>query len=163
MSTISQDSMKSGSIGQQIVIGAVGGSVAGVAMAGWAMATSLVYGNGFMTPVQLIAATVFGESALELTLPVLVTGLGLHMATSAALGAAVGPVLKSTNSLVVNQLIAIAWGIAAWAVFTFAVLPTSNPVMGSAVGQTPITWFVGHVIFGAVLGLTPFVARSVWR
>lgn len=139
----------------RLLNGAVVGALAGVAMAGWAMTTSLIAGNGFLKPVQLIAATFFGEEALTLTLVVFVSGLLLHMATSMVLGAMIGPVLSRSMPLWVSGLVGILWGIVAWAAFTFAIMPQGNVVMHKATDQTPVTWFLGHVIFGAVLGLMP--------
>jgi hypothetical protein len=135
--------------------GAVVGAIAGVAMAGWAMVTSLINGNGFITPVQLIAATFFGEKALTLTPLVFVSGLMLHMATSMTLGAILGPVLSRPMPLWASGVIGILWGVAAWALFTFVIMPQGNVVMHLATDKTPIRWFIGHVIFGAVLGFMP--------
>ena len=139
----------------RLINGAAVGAVAGVAMAGWAMVTSLIAGNGFLTPVQLIAATFFGEDALTLTPLVFVAGLMLHMATSMALGAMLGPVLSRPIPFGASVLIGVLWGVAAWAAFTFAIMPRGNVVMHLATDKTPVTWFLGHVIFGGVLGLMP--------
>lgn len=139
----------------KVANGAVVGAIAGVAMAGWAMVTSLIAGNGFLTPVQLIAATFFGEEALTLTPLVFVSGLLLHMATSMTLGAMLGPVLSRPMPFWASGVIGVLWGVAAWAVFTFVIMPQGNVVMHLATDKTPITWFIGHVIFGGVLGFMP--------
>lgn len=141
--------------------GAVVGAVAGVAMAGWAMVTSLIGGNGFLTPVQLIAATFFGEDALKLTPLVFVTGLLLHMATSMTLGAMIGPALGWPMSAWASGVIGVLWGVVAWAVFTFVIMPQGNVVMRLATDKIPVTWFLGHVIFGGVLGLMPITLPRV--
>lgn len=141
--------------------GAVVGAVAGVAMAGWAMVTSLIGGDGFLTPVQLIAATFFGEDALTLTPLVFVSGLLLHMATSIILGAMLGPVLSRPMPLWTSGLIGVLWGVAAWAAFTFVIMPQGNVVMYLATDKTPVTWFIGHVMFGIVLGMMPITMSRV--
>ncbi len=97
----------------RLINGSAVGAVAGVAMAGWAMITSLIAGNGFLTPVQLIAATFFGEDALTLTPLVFVSGLQLHMATSMMLGAMLGPVISRSMPLWCGGLLGILWGVAA--------------------------------------------------
>jgi hypothetical protein len=135
--------------------GAAVGAVAGVAMAGWAMITSQLAGNGFLTPVQLIAATFFGEDALTLTPLVFVSGLLLHMATSMVLGAMLGPIVNRAMPLWAGGLIGLLWGVVAWAVFTFVIMPQGNVVMHLATDKTPVVWFVGHLIYGGVLGLMP--------
>ena len=145
----------------RLINGAAVGAVAGVAMAGWAMVTSLVAGTGFLKPVQLIAATFFGEDALTLTPLVFVSGLMLHMATSMMLGAMLGPVLSRPMSLWTSGLIGILWGVVAWAAFTFVIMPQGNVVMHLATDKTPVTWFIGHVIFGGVLGLMPITLPRV--
>lgn len=137
------------------VNGAVVGAAAGVAMAGWAMATSLANGTGFVTPVQLIAATFYGEDALTLTPVVFVSGLLLHMATSTALGAMLGPFISRPMPLWASGSVGVGWGVAAWAAFTFVIMPRGNVVMHLATDKTPVVWFLGHVIFGGVLGLMP--------
>ena len=147
--------LHSDSLMLRLINGAFVGAVAGVAMAGWAMVASLIAGNGFLMPVQLIAATFFGEDALTLTPIVFVCGLMLHMATSTALGAMLGPVLGRPMPLWTSGLIGIFWGIAAWAAFTFVIMPQGNVVMRLATDKAPVTWFIGHVIFGGVLGLMP--------
>ncbi len=146
---------------QRILSGAGVGALAGMAMAGWAMVASLANGDGFLKPVQLIAATVYGTDALTLTVPVIATGLVLHMLTSMGLGAALGLFLNRSTPIWLSEALSLAWGIIAWALFTFAVLPQTNTVMHEATDKTPINWFIGHVIFGAVLGLTPIVANWV--
>ena len=144
----------------QVAVGAVVGAIAGVAMAGWAMAASLLNGDGFLMPVQLIAATAYGTNALTLTPQVLVVGLVLHMVTSVVLGAMLGPFLGSVRLLWQGQALAVAGGIGVWAVFTFAILPQSNVVMYEATQKTPVNWLIGHVIFGLVLGFAPSI--SAW-
>jgi hypothetical protein len=141
--------------------GAFVGAFAGVAMAGWAMVTSLIAGNGFLKPVQLIAATFFGEDALTLTPLVFVAGLLLHMATSMVLGAMLGPVIGQQMPVWASGAIGVLWGIAAWALFTFVIMPQGNVVMHLATDKTPTTWFIGHVIFGGVLGLMPITLPRV--
>lgn len=154
---------KSESLLQQTAAGGGVGALAGVAMAGWAMVTSLVNGDGFLKPVQLIAATFYGENALTLTLPVLVVGLVLHMATSIMLGAVLGPFMSRSKPLWQSQALAVGWGIAAWAAFTFVILPKSNTVMHESTDRTPINWFIGHILFGLVLGFTPILTAWVSR
>lgn len=103
-----QTSQQSGeSIIVLLISGSVIGAAAGGAMAGWVMITSLLNGNGFLTPVQLIAATFFGEGALTLTPLVFISGLLLHMATSMILGAMIGLVLSRTMPLWASMLVGV--------------------------------------------------------
>jgi hypothetical protein len=61
---------------------------------------------------------------------------------------------------IVRLIIGVLLGVLSWLLLTFLVLPWGNPVMGSIVARMQGAWFIGNLVFGAFLAVTPVLLRS---
>jgi hypothetical protein len=55
----------------------------------------------------------------------------------------------------------IVYGLFAWLLLTFLVLPVVDPFMARAVAGSPIAWFASHVPYGATLSLGTQIRRAL--
>ncbi len=129
---------------------ALAGLAGAVVMAMWAMMAAAVMGRSLFAPVQLIAAVWYGPAAMHLTAHVLLAGLATHMMVGIVLGMMLA--LAFAVGRIVPGPVRLAWGmgfgLAAWLVSQFAVLPALDPLMAQnmAIG----VFALGHVMFGVV-------------
>ena len=140
--------------------GALSGIVAGLAMAAAAMAYAVTLGLEPFFPAKQIAAALFGVSALIGGAPVVLAGLLVRAAYSAALGILFALAISGRTHGATAFAAGVAYGVALWAVMTLVVLPAVNPVMLGQIELIPVAWFVYHLIFGAVLAITPALERA---
>jgi hypothetical protein len=141
--------------------GAVAGIVSGVVMAATAMVVSAAMGNGFWFPVHLIGASLYGVDAILGGMAPGITGLLLHLGVSACYGAIFGLMTRIASPGYSASGGGMLYGVAVWAVMTFAILPWLNPTMFERVALTPYWWFAYHLEFGVVLGAAPAIARAM--
>ncbi len=144
-----------------IVGGGIAGIIAGIVMAMFAMGYAGMMGMGWLTPLRLIAATLYGVDALIGGSGVLLIGLIIHMMASAAFGiifAALLPARASAGAAFGGGLL---WGFFVWVIMTFAVISWLNPTMAARVSLISGAWFFEHLVFGAVLAITPGQVRSL--
>lgn len=147
---------------EAIKAGAVAGITAGIIMALFAMIRSYMMGMGFWLPVKQIAALIFGVDAILGGFGVLLTGLVIHVLTSAVLGAVFGVLIGDRARSVSNSAVGgLLFGAVVWFVMSFLVLPWANPVMDARTELMPIEWFLYHLVFGLFLFTTPFYLRSI--
>jgi hypothetical protein len=143
---------------------AVAGLIAGMMMAMFAMVVAAIAGYGFWAPPRAIASTVIGESHFGggFDLGSVVLGLAIHMMASPIFGVlyAIGvSLIGSRVPLVVQMTTGIAWGIGLWAINTYVVAPVLPGGQLFTDAMPGWSWFVGHLIFGAMLG----VLYALWR
>ncbi len=142
--------------------GGIAGILAGIVMAMAAMFYAAANGSGFWLPVRSIAATWYGANALVGGAGVLIVGMLTHLSTSAFWGmifAAIPPGRKSATAALLSGLV---WGVAIWAIMSFAVMSWLNPTMyAGTVKMEPGWWFFLHLIYGGTLVITPGLMRNV--
>lgn len=162
-------------LGHAAVVGAVGGMIASLVMAGYAMIASVTYQHhGFFTPLFHIASVFLAPTDLMMSVQNAASGdkfyfvagpalLGavIHMMTGAMYGAVFavmiaaarlrGPVVVAAGA---------AWGVAVFAASTWVGLPLAANVFSSGDQITNMATMVGyptfiaeHVLFGLALGL----------
>jgi hypothetical protein len=143
------------------IAGAEAGLISGLVMILSMMVYTAAIGEGFLFPAKEIAATFMGVEAIIGGVGTVLLGLAIHLAVSAAWGAAFSLMLapnSSTGS-------AIGWGIAyavgIWLVMTYVALPFFDPVMSDRVALYSGWWFALHLVYGAVLGITPELAERM--
>lgn len=133
-----------------LTFGAALGAVGGMAMAMWSMVVLAATGDGFLTPVNLIAHAVWRGAPLDGTFNIgaLLLGLMIHMAMSMMLGVGIAVMANQLSlSSSTRMIVAMMVPVAAWAgqlVLWQAVDPTGHEAF------TPWVLFVGHVMFGMI-------------
>ena len=135
---------------RKLIQGLLLGAVGGMAMAMWSMIALAATGDGFFTPVNLIAHSLWEAAPLDGAFDgaALALGLGIHMMISMALGVVIVALTDSPRlSTVARGAVAMGIPIAAWAGQLVA-----WQVVDSAARDafTPWVLFVGHLMFGAV-------------
>ena len=170
--TVHDDAITTHRIPKDLVRGGVGGMLAGIAMAMFAMIASATYQHhGFFTPLFHISA-LFGSPASMITSiqhamsgqsfwftpGAAVAGLAIHMGTSAAYGmmfALVARMIPRKALLVVG----VVYGLLVFAFSSFVALPLAASVTGAGDSIKHMARLVGwstfaleHVMFGLVLG-----------
>jgi hypothetical protein len=139
------------STGSAVVRGAVGGVVAGAVFAAVTMWFTSSQGMGATMPLQMIAAMVQGQAALEGGTASPLVGVVVHMVLSAGFGAAFGLVAaRLTDPLV--AVAGLVFGALLYVVNFLVVAPLLFPWMQNA--NQPFELAV-HVVFGALVA--PFV------
>ncbi len=138
--------------------GATAGMVAGAMMAMFSMVAMAAAGNGFWTPLNAIAHTVWKGAPLDgqFSGRALIVGMLAHMATSMMLGVAVVAATRSfRRNLLATVGVATMLAMAVWAVQ----LAVWSSISQSAFDAfTPWVLFVAHAVFGMTAGV--LVARS---
>ena len=134
----------------------VPGLVAGMVIGMWEMVVEAIIGAGFLAPLVFIAATVL-RNLQGVAVPVpfdlvaAVVGLMGHMMNAVIIGLIfaflIAPRVHSLGGKVVAGIV---YGVLIFAMMWFVVLPLVDPVM---LKLNVATFFVGHMMFGAVLGL----------
>ncbi|MEX2031541.1 MAG: hypothetical protein WEA81_01615 [Dehalococcoidia bacterium] len=136
----------------------VGGIVASLVIAMWEMIVEGVLpgGAGFFGPPIAIGASVVRElqgspNPIPFDLAALVLGLAGHMMNSVILAAAFG-VAVGRRGLGTSTLVAagIVWGVLVFAAMWFVIVPAVDPLV---LNLNWIAFLVGHVMWGAALGL----------
>jgi hypothetical protein len=134
--------------------GAVGGLVAGIVMAMWSMIVLWLIGEGFWTPLNLIAHTFWRDAPVGATFSAgaMILGAIVHMMMSIILGIVYAWWAERSRSgppLIVAG--AVVYGVVVWLVNQYVLWPLIDSVAANAF--TPWVFGVGHVMYGLVLGL----------
>lgn len=146
-------------LSETAVVGAAAGLTAGVAMALWAMLTSIWHGVDILAPFEAIGATFMGPNATHATVLMTSFGVLLHAAVSAGLGVLFVALLPQKCSCGYACAAGIGFAIAVLLAMTYVLLPAVNPVMAHTVATTPRSWVIQHALFGAALAVVP----AYWR
>lgn len=161
----------------RIVIGGlIAGAIAGMVMAMWTMIAGATFQDfGFFTPMYLIAAPFAGveharaalaaapHNAFYWVTSAALIGAGIHMMNSMILGVVFGGLARVAR---LRGIVAVAAGMVfaliVMVLMYWVVAPATDALFGGAPYATEIprivgwgTWSVGHLMFGAVLGLWP--------
>lgn len=135
---------------------AVAGMFGGVAMAMYEMATAVMDGMSVWAPMNMIAATMpaFRPPAPGFDPASALTGMGLHMVTSAFWALAFAALVlmlapRILSSVGQGALAGVGYGVAVWLVMGLGIGPLLDPALAMA---NPIHMFVGHLVYGGVLG-----------
>ncbi len=126
-----------------VVVGLIGGGL----MAAWIMAVSAATGNGFLTPVNLIAHTFWDGAPLDGAFEpaALVLGVATHLTIAISIGLVLAALVeqRALDGGAVF-LLAVMLGTGAWVVQAFA-----WPAVDGEASSSVVPWaFAGaHVIF----------------
>ena len=129
------------------------GIIGGIVMAAYAMMHGAAVGIGFWTPMRLIAATTNGVDALIGGGGTLIWGFMIHIVTAAVWGVIFAALLPRRAGVGAGFGLGLLYGIAVWAVMTFVALALLDPTMQARISLMQGSWFINHLIFGAVTGV----------
>ncbi len=157
-----------------VLTGAVGGAIASLVMAMYAMVASATYQHhGFFTPLYHIASTIIAPTQLMTSMQHAMMGSTFYLAGGpAVLGAAIhmmtGAMYGVVFALAVHKLhlhgavllgAAVVWGAVVFAVSSWIALPLAAKVFSSGDQITHMakmvgypTFLVEHLMFGLALG-----------
>lgn len=152
-----------GDLSARLLSGLFAGLLGGGVMAVLLMAASAAEGQGFWFPMMQIAAVFFGLEALVGGAGVLLTGLLVHFATAAALGVGYGALMPRFTKPGTALFLGMFYALFEWALATYFILPSVNPVMSERLPLLPAAWFAGHLIYGTALAATPGLYKSLSR
>jgi len=141
--------------------GALAGLAAGAIMMIAAMGWLALAHLGALTPPKLVAAGVSGSNALIGGFGTAFVGWSLHLGVAVLLGIIFAWLASNIRSKKAAAFAGVLFAIGVWAVMTFAVVPAADPVLRSRVAMWMGTWFWWHLIFGAMLFMTPAFERSL--
>lgn len=155
---MSASAQRQAGLGGTALIGIVAGVIAGISFAMFEMAVAAIMGNGFWTPLRMIAAIVLGQTVLMASSPQLVpviVGAIVHMMLSAIYGMVFAVVAHFVTILrrdIPFLLVATTvFGLALWIVNFYAFSPALFPWFGMS---PPLVQFFAHTFFyGSMLGI----------
>jgi hypothetical protein len=127
------------------------GMVAALVMGILAMIVFGARGQGFFTPLQVIAAVLMGSDALVYTFWSTLLGLGIHLITGAFFGALFALIARPIRTQSMRMAAGLTYGTVVFLVMTYLVLPWANPIMAAAI--EPGWFYLYHLAYGAVLPL----------
>lgn len=141
--------------------GALAGLIAGAIMLSAAMGWLALAGLGALTPPKLVAAGVSGVSAMIGGAGTAIGGWALHLGVAVILGIIFAWLAVKIEAKRTALFCGILYAIGVWAVMTFAIMPAADPVLRTRIGMWMGTWFWWHLIYGAMLFMTPALERSL--
>jgi len=171
-----------GTWGRSVAAGLVGGVIASLVMAMFAMIAALTYqGAGFFTPLYHIASVVLAPSTMMTSMQQAMSGSAFYLSTGPALvgalvhlmvGAMYGVIfavlarlLKLSGARLV--LAGLVWGLVVFAISSWIALPLTAAVLASGDQISGMAGMVGypifiveHLLFGLVLGLVLKMRRT---
>lgn len=170
------------SLGRAVLIGAVAGVAASLAMAMYAMLAAYTKDTGFFTPLYHIASLVTDDSkmmtsmqadqmngdAFTFLLGPAVLGAAIHMMTGAMYGAVFGVIASMLRlGLVALTAAGLVYGFLVFVLSAFIGLPlaatifeSGDPIRNMAEMAGWGTFVVEHLLFGVVLGALTAVGLS---
>lgn len=134
---------------ERVKLGVIGGIVGGMAMGMWMMLYYFASDRGFWSPLGYIGHFFLRDADITSTGQVIV-GLVVHMMMSMVLGAAIALTFARVNRLT-SMMRGVVVGLVVWVVMQYVVLNIFDDVAFE--GFVQWAFAVGHVLFGAMLGL----------
>jgi hypothetical protein len=144
-----QNSVAQRAVEEMVLPGLSGGMLAGLLMASAAILAATFAGLSPGYPLQLVAAILMGPSSLELGLGSALLGLVVHLLISGAWGVLYASMLPRGASYAYGAGFGLLFGLGAFLVMTYMVLPWLNPVAWRAFA--PLVHLPFHLLFGAAL------------
>ena len=149
--------------GEKLAAGSIAGILAAILMMGSLMAYSGVLDAGVWMPLKTLAGLVYGVEALVAGSVATITGAGIQLGCSLAIGLLFGLATSRRTSMILALFAGVAIGIAIWVAMELYVLPFLDPTMAARIALMPVAYFVAHVLFGIGLGVTPLLFRALTR
>jgi hypothetical protein len=144
----------------RILAGATAGVFAAIGMAIAVMLVSYSIGEGFWFPLELISGLFFGVKVILGGAELVLLGLAIHLVTGALLGVAFSVLVSPLENRRQAFWEGIIYGVIVWAIMSYVVLPFLNHTMSERMAIISGWWFLCHLIFGALLYITPDLLRA---
>ena len=148
---------------EKLVAGTIAGILAAILIMGALMAYSGAIGAGVSMLLKTLAGLVYGVEALVAGSVAIITGAGIQLGFSVALGILFGLATSRRTSMILALFAGMAVGIATWLAMELYVLPFLDPTMAARIALMPVMYFAAHVLFGIGLGTTPLLVRAIAR
>jgi hypothetical protein len=140
------------------------GAAAGLFAAfGMAIAMTLVFysvGEGFWFPLELISGLFFGVRVILGGIELVLLGLAIHLITGALLGIIFSVLVLPLETRRQAFWEGIVYSVMVWVVMSYIVLPLLNHTMSERIALVSGWWFLCHLVFGALLYVTPDLLRA---
>jgi len=137
---------------RSVGIGAIAGAVGGMAMAMWSMVVYAISGDGFWTPVNLIAHTFYDKAPLNGAFngTAAIIGVAAHMMIAMSLGIVIALLTaRISHGPATTFTLAVGVSMAAW----LAGIVVWNAADSAAFQAfTPWVLLAGHVMFAVAAG-----------
>ena len=143
--------------------GMTAGLLGGIAFGVLSMVVSAALGQGFWFPMQLIGGLFYGVNVILGGNAPAITGIFTHLIWAVILGGIFASFVRPYTADSTAVIGGLVFGVAVWAVMTYAILPWANPTLSERVALMPNWWFAYHLVFGLVLGSTPALMRAYAR
>ena len=142
--------------------GTVAGIVGGTLMMLVYMGGSWIFGHGPWDGPKMISSLFFRHVLLDdLGTGSILLGLGIHYAVSCSLAVAFAMALPRYNSTMFATFpLAVLYSLAMYVVMVYFVASWAAPLFARDVIHA--LWFVGHLVWGAALGLIEPLRSRVW-
>lgn len=136
-----------------VLVGVLPGLLGGLAMLAFLMFASGLAGLGWLHPLESIGVTLVAEGTAR-GVATVSAGALLHAVASIAFGVCLAAVLPAGFPPGSAAAAGVAYGLAVAGVMMSLVVPAVNPAFRAAIQPVGGSWTIGHVVFGATLGLT---------
>lgn len=142
-----------------VIVGAIAGVTAGLAMAFWGVLTSVSHGMDLLAMFQMTGATFLGADATGAGFFKTLYGFALHVIASAAFGVLFTAFLPVDSTPKQAAARGLGFAMVILLTMTFIVTPIISPVLRHTVATLPKSWIIQHALFGVTLGLVPLIWR----
>jgi hypothetical protein len=155
---------RAGPVAKEILgAGIAAGVIGGVLMGMLAMVVALAMGQGFWTPMKLIAGTTHGVDVLIGGPGIVMWGLLLHMIVSAGYGVLFALVIPRDTRRGTALVAGLVYGALIWAFMGSLILPRFDPTMHARVAMMAGWFFLEHLLYGVGVSLGPALRRRFGR
>jgi hypothetical protein len=148
-------------LGSVFEAGAAAGLIGGVLMAGWAIISALIHGQGPFAPFALFGATFVGIEALLGGPGAIALGIALHLCMSLLLGVVFAAIVGRDPVQSFAVFAGVLFGIAVLLVMTFVITPAVDPVLRERIPMMRGSWVIQHILYGLGVACVPWLRRRI--
>jgi hypothetical protein len=123
------------------------------------MMVTLTMGQGFWTPMKLIAGTTHGVDVLIGGAGIVLWGLIIHMMVSAGYGVLFALVMPRSTRPGAALVAGLIYGALIWAFMGSLIVPAINPTMHARLAMMSGWFFLEHLLYGVGASLAPALRR----
>ncbi len=144
-----------------LTAGALSGLISGIGMALVLLWRACANGLDIWTPIHLIAATYSRIVTVQGDPKAIVAGVMLHLGVSVFYGILFSFCVSRATPLGITFSYGMIYSVLIWAGMTYFTLPLVDPLMQEREVLQSGWWFGAHLVFGALLFLTPILKNAL--